>query len=1726
MRGQATVDKGDGFLKDRRVLIVVPLVLILVSITVLCNNVEGETWIVDKAGGPDHDFKNLTQAYQEVNEHDTLIVRKGTYWMPEMKKSLTIIGEDRNRTFIDNEFDVLDGSLNISDFTIEAINLRGSPPSAYNSHNNTIHNCTFIDYDYDGVAMFYSHNNTISNCSFLTNIYYGIRISNSRNASVINCTFKDNSISVFLDAIEDYFTTTLTNNYVNEREIIWFTNLTGGTINETYGQIFLINSSNVIIENQNISFADSGMEIIHSDNITIRNSSIHHNQIGIRLVSSENCHIEDSEIYRNNWSGIHLRYANDNVVSNCTLWADRWGESSAGINFYYSTNNIVTHTSIYDVVRDTYAIMFRDDSDNNTIDNCTIENHWGRNIILLYEGIGNKIVSCIFSNVSKGIYSNSEDHLIAYNTIINSNKTGVELRSGASNNAIHHNNFIDCQKSPQAMDEGSTNQWDNGKKGNFWSDYSGIDNNDDGIGDTSYTIDSDSKDRYPLMYQWSSSVIVSDIIVDDDGGSWANYSSIQDAIDNAAADSIIRVYDGIYRETLTIETPVRLIGNGSETTRIVGGAEDHNIVITVIADWTEIAKFMIQGTEGSGIIVFSDHVTLNNLEVRNCTYGGIEIHGKNNKISSCLITNNSFGITIEQGGFNVVNYNNISDNKFGINLRTTIRNQIHYNEISNNQIDGMGDALGIVIDEGATVNEIIYNDIMYNEGYGIQSEGGSAYNLIHHNNFIDNNGNSSQAFDDGYFNIWDNGDAGNFWSDHESEEPYILLGKTGATDDHPIDEEWDGVEAEGIKVWVVDDDDGWWNDYKAIRAAIDNANNGDYVVAFDGDHVDFDARKSVTIIGNESHRSRIICGHNYVSILEDDTRLIGLRIVENSNRDGIHVHADDCLIENIVFDNGTRGIDLSGNNNLVRNCIFMDSRGIWGSRDGSRIVNSVFEDISGWSIYLPRCDDWIISNCTFSSGDDDGIYIQESSGVKVISCRFTDLKEGLTIYRSREISIERNQFDNASIIMTGEVLEDWTTHTFDSNTMDGREVSYIRNRTGGMGSGLQSCFILANVTDFTIFNENEIMNLSSVQIGFSNNITVSNVDVKGTGLTGIKLYKSSNFSLARSSVTGFVRGVSQFGGEYTAIERCSFNDNHQYAIYISMGNESRILGCEVQGTGPYYDERYFPNQTLGTGIYLEDSDDNVIGSNHIFNNTIAGIEVYRSDGNLILNNSIDGNGEHGIVVRSYLNIFHDPVYSRNNTLSLNSFNSNNGPYSQGFDDTTYNYWYMAKRGNYWSDYTGSDDDGDGIGDTPYFLDGNDSAKDPYPLMEPGTSVDVSSEIWTIGETIKGETITVVIVLESASADPEETYATVEIEIQLDGEHYSTIQGNITIPVGQWNQTLEQSLYLNESGNYTFKGKVIHDDVEVETAEAAILSEVRDHSFKVTMDRSSSKAKPEDEVEYTLTIENQGNVPQRFRLSCEEDWIVIDNITIYILPHSEGTTTVTATIPSGAEGVVNFTILTESISLDDEVYNSGSASVEITVSDPTADPIGLLWIFLGVTALGAIGLVGVWSTDRGRYLAIPFLSPLYSKLKRDNIQDHDIRGRIVVYLDNDPGAHFNKIKKQLDLKNGTAGYHLRVLEKGGFIKSVSDGMYRRFYPHGYSIPNVHLGNMEKKIVMEIIKNPGISQKRLSTKLKISASTITYHVKDLKEKGIVTYSRKTGCQLTDEYRTILKDQKDKL
>ena len=144
---------------------------------------------------------------------------------------------------------------------------------------------------------------------------------------------------------------------------------------------------------------------------------------------------------------------------------------------------------------DGHAGIWLNHSNNNIIDNNNISNNT------------NTAIELHFSN----------DNVITRN-IIRENRQLVPpppftycvyINNFSNNNLIYHNNFIN-NRYYHAYDKG-INIWDNGYPscGNYWSDYTGIDNysglnqdilGSDDVGDAPYNISGgDNEDRYPLM---------------------------------------------------------------------------------------------------------------------------------------------------------------------------------------------------------------------------------------------------------------------------------------------------------------------------------------------------------------------------------------------------------------------------------------------------------------------------------------------------------------------------------------------------------------------------------------------------------------------------------------------------------------------------------------------------------------------------------------------------------------------------------------------------------------------------------------------------------------------------------------------------------------------------------------------------------------------------------------------------------------------------------------------------------------------------------------------------------------------------------------------------------------------------------------------------------------------------------------------------------------------------
>ena len=112
--------------------------------------------------------------------------------------------------------------------------------------------------------------------------------------------------------------------------------------------------------------------------------------------------------------------------------------------------------------------------------------------------------------------------------------------------------------------------------------------------------------------------------------------------------------------------------------------------------------------------------------------------------------------------------------------------------------------------------------------------------------------------------------------------------------------------------------------------------------------------------------------------------------------------------------------------------------------------------------------------------------------------------------------------------------------------------------------------------------------------------------------------------------------------------------------------------------------------------------------NKITENKDSGIALwgYGGHGNVISENHVANNG-NGITIGS----------SENNIIYRNNLvNNTQNVIIEGSPSLLSNVWDRDKEGNYWSNYNGTDSDGDGIGNTPYVID--EYNQDNYPLMEP------------------------------------------------------------------------------------------------------------------------------------------------------------------------------------------------------------------------------------------------------------------------------------------------------------------------------------------------------------------------------------------------------------------------
>ena len=268
----------------------------------------------------------------------------------------------------------------------------------------------------------------------------------------------------------------------------------------------------------------------------------------------------------------------------------------------------------------------------------------------------------------------------------------------------------------------------------------------------------------------------------------------------------------------------------------------------------------------------------------------------------------------------------------------------------------------------------------------------------------------------------------------------------------------------------------------------------------------------------------------------------------------------------------------------------------------------------------------------------------------------------------------------------------------------------------------------------------------------SNNITGN--DARNNDNYGIWLYSSSNNTITCNDASnnyhfGIILRDSSNNNNISGntVSDTTFNDGIR--LWVSCNN-NKITGNTVTNSNERgirlwvsCNNNKITSNTVSNncyGICLDSSSNSTVTCNTANNNYWQGIDLSYSSNSTITCNTANNNYDIGISLGSSSNCtitcntasnnsIGIMIYttSNNNKIYLNNFMDNvNSFYSYG---STNNIWNSAEKitytykgatyenytGNYWDDYTGSDAESDGIGDTPYSI---NTDNDNYPLMEP------------------------------------------------------------------------------------------------------------------------------------------------------------------------------------------------------------------------------------------------------------------------------------------------------------------------------------------------------------------------------------------------------------------------
>lgn len=225
--------------------------------------------------------------------------------------------------------------------------------------NDEISGCNITGNNWTGIYIDHSANINVTGNIFANKIA-GITFSSSPNNQIIGNTFTGDGLWVF-----DSYENNVDGNVINGKPLVYLEKISNRNVTSA-GQVILINSTNVRVENQDLSNTTVGLWMWGTTNSRIINNTIANSYNGIWLYGNASNNVINGNLITNaRNSGIYLAFSSNNNLTANTVSNSRYdgidlesisnnnrltGNSlmnnhQYGISIVASSNNVVYHNN-------------------------------------------------------------------------------------------------------------------------------------------------------------------------------------------------------------------------------------------------------------------------------------------------------------------------------------------------------------------------------------------------------------------------------------------------------------------------------------------------------------------------------------------------------------------------------------------------------------------------------------------------------------------------------------------------------------------------------------------------------------------------------------------------------------------------------------------------------------------------------------------------------------------------------------------------------------------------------------------------------------------------------------------------------------------------------------------------------------------------------------------------------------------------------------------------------------------------------------------------------------------------------------------------------------------------------------------------------------------------------------------------------------------------------------